>query len=120
MKRRQRPKIFFEEWLNSGQLETADEKEGEIAGVGETILIESHRLFEVPFIDRFRRIETAPQMVLISGRQQRIRKLKRGNGGLICDRRLRRGGLSVKGVHIRARLCESQEDELEHRLQIPL
>src|SRR5204863_3551160 len=72
--RRQRGEIAFDERLDRIQVEVAHEKEGEVARIRKSVLIERERFLQAPLIDGLRRGHTTSQMPLIDGVGQRFRE----------------------------------------------
>src|SRR5258706_6920941 len=87
--RRQRSQVTFDQRLDRDQIETSDENEGKVTRVRKSIFVKGHRFIEVPFIHRRRRRQTPPEVVLVSGGNERVEKCKLWNCGLICENSLR-------------------------------
>src|SRR5436190_13762369 len=100
MNRGKRTEVLLNQWLNRWDIKAADENESEVTRVRESVLVESHRLVEVPFVDGLNRVQPAAWMVLIFRHRQHILKAKLGHGVLVGEYRLHLRRLHIEGVRV--------------------
>ena len=74
VKRRQTGQVALDQRLHGLHVEAPDEHEREVAGVGESVLVERHRSVEIHLIDRCGRQRTRPRMVLRQRGDERVAK----------------------------------------------
>src|SRR4029077_598663 len=115
---RQRSQITLDEWFDRRQVKAADKDKREVARICKPVLIDGQRFVEVPLIDHLGGLRLSSEMILVSGRGDRIEKRSLRASVLVGEKGLRLGGLERESVCVGPGLSEPEIDELEHRLQI--
>jgi len=116
--RGQRSEIARDQGLHRLEGEAPHEDEGEVARVGEAVVVEGQRLLHVHLVDRFGRHLPGARVVARQRRLQRLREGERGAGLLVCEDRLPLGLVRRESLLVGSGRCERQVNQLEHRLEV--
>src|SRR5215813_14484240 len=109
--------VGFYKWLEHLRSKAAHEDKREAARVREAGFVERHRLREVPLANGSQRLWLPAQTVPVEGSVQRLIEHDVRARHLIREEPLRLRDHGSERVRVRARLRESQVQELEHRFE---
>src|SRR6266850_652193 len=118
MDRWQAAKISLDERFHRGEVKASDEKEREVARIGEAVFIERKRFVEIPLINGGGCRDAPARMILAQDDGERFGKRKLGKRRLVRKRGPGSCRLDSEGVLVGPRLREPEENELKHCFKI--